>query len=1095
MDIMYKIITLLLLTFWACTVNAEGVKKYYITCDQSDLQEIYDNPLEDTYIPITLEYDGKTWTDAEMRIRGDGSRLDPKKSLKVKFNSEAFANGRDKLNFNAEYLDFTYMSSYLSAHVHRSVGVPVFDIEHAALYINNKFFGLYLNIENVDEQYLEARDMDVDGNLYKATKDGASLAWDDEIKVHWEKKTNENGNFDDLIALRDSVNAVPSSDFKDFLLRNFDYQNLINVIATNILISNASTYYHNYFLYHDINGTGKWMYMPWDMDKTFSHQGYSKDYSYTSHPTRTDNPLIEKCFINDEIFAEVKSKVKEIANNVMNYDKLFPVLDSLKSVIKDYVLMDDTDQIDGLEHWEKSLGNFEIYFKDRINILNRMFDQEPTPFEIYDFPQYFYDAYTVKWEPSTSTKGDVHYKIYLNTNTNIVDGNAKIIDNITETQYTFKDLENGKKYYFMVVAVAEDKERIGFDDHNVFTFYTTKKLPCEITKNTTLTKAGGPYSVECDEVVVAQNVSLTIEAGTMITFDSNCRLKIRGDLQVNGTETDPVIFTPKRDYERFQDIYFHYTTKKCNLNHFIVNNGGMYAQFSEVDVMNMYMTYDYIDPAGDIPLIMFDHSGNKFVGSTIISNGQREGFIFREVDNVEVHNNTMHNTPDAVEFIYCNNSVIYNNKIYDATNDAIDLNGCVNVKIWNNYFYNAADKGISVGNEEDTQSKDIIINNNVFVKCLYGVQVKASEMTVFNNTFVENTTAIHAYERRLGDGGGKVTSYNNILYSNGEDFVIDSKSEGTIEYSLSNITLHEGIGNIKADPLFTDMQNGNYSLLISSPAIDAGDPSSDNDPDGTRADMGAFSYDQLAASVVINEIHYNQDDIVVSGDWVELYNNSDNDINISNWYFSDSDDSHKFIIPEGTILGAHKYVVLVESEFDFTPAYPDVKNFLGNMDFGLSGGGELIRLYNSNSLLIDMVEYDDKEPWPTEPDGDGYTLSLIDPGYDNSLPESWSASEEKYGTPGKSNFGDAVTEIQNDNTFKVYPIPAIDFINIEYTAEQQLNSIYIYDSYGNSIIPDKSSDIQGKFSLDIRNLSSGSYYLIIRLNDGSSLSSKFIIAK
>jgi len=51
-----------------------------------------------------------------------------------------------------------------------------------------------------------------------------------------------------------------------------------------------------------------------------------------------------------------------------------------------------------------------------------------------------------------------------------------------------------------------------------------------------------------------------------------------------------------------------------------------------------------------------------------------------------------------------------------------------------------------------------------------------------------------------------------------------------------------GEGNIDADPQFTDSENVDFTLQPSSPCIDAGDPTSDLDPDGTRADMGAYPF-------------------------------------------------------------------------------------------------------------------------------------------------------------------------------------------------------------------------------------------------------------
>ncbi len=53
-----------------------------------------------------------------------------------------------------------------------------------------------------------------------------------------------------------------------------------------------------------------------------------------------------------------------------------------------------------------------------------------------------------------------------------------------------------------------------------------------------------------------------------------------------------------------------------------------------------------------------------------------------------------------------------------------------------------------------------------------------------------------------------------------------------------------GEGNIDEDPLFADPDNGNFHLTENSPCIDTGDPDSPEDPDGTRADMGAFYFHQ-----------------------------------------------------------------------------------------------------------------------------------------------------------------------------------------------------------------------------------------------------------
>ncbi len=155
--------------------------------------------------------------------------------------------------------------------------------------------------------------------------------------------------------------------------------------------------------------------------------------------------------------------------------------------------------------------------------------------------------------------------------------------------------------------------------------------------------------------------------------------------------------------------------------------------------------------------------------------------------------------------------------------------------------------------------------------------------------------------------------------------------------------------------------------------------------------------------VVINEINYNSPDMIPARpDWIELYNNSDQTIDLSGWKLKDKD--HTFLIPIGTILESRGYLVLTDTLINFQLYYPLVNNVLNDgFGFGLSSGGEILSLYNSSEILIDIVEYDVVPPWPPEPDDNGPTLELIHPDFDNELSINWSASANNYGTPGQEN--------------------------------------------------------------------------------------------
>ena len=163
-----------------------------------------------------------------------------------------------------------------------------------------------------------------------------------------------------------------------------------------------------------------------------------------------------------------------------------------------------------------------------------------------------------------------------------------------------------------------------------------------------------------------------------------------------------------------------------------------------------------------------------------------------------------------------------------------------------------------------------------------------------------------------------------------------------------------------------------------------------------------YNNPNTASIIVINEINYKSANNFDSGDWVELYNTTDEIQDISNWVFKDENDNKSFTISEELLLYPNGFIVLCNNIIAFQEINPDVNNIIGELDFGLSGGGELLQLFDNSGNLIDFVDYNDSYPWPTEPHGNGPTLELIDPLSDNNLAENWEASEH-LGSPGHHN--------------------------------------------------------------------------------------------
>jgi hypothetical protein len=164
-----------------------------------------------------------------------------------------------------------------------------------------------------------------------------------------------------------------------------------------------------------------------------------------------------------------------------------------------------------------------------------------------------------------------------------------------------------------------------------------------------------------------------------------------------------------------------------------------------------------------------------------------------------------------------------------------------------------------------------------------------------------------------------------------------------------------------------------------------------------ESDIGSLN------TIVINEINYNSPAQYDPGDWIEIYNGFTIPIDVNGWKFKDLNPDNVFTIPPSVFIKPNKYLVICNDTASFKLKFPGVKNFIGNINFSLSNGGEHIQLLDDQNEIVDSLTYDDVDPWPSQPDGTGPTLALTNPFSDNSLPGNWQPSIVDFGTPGGPN--------------------------------------------------------------------------------------------
>lgn len=165
-----------------------------------------------------------------------------------------------------------------------------------------------------------------------------------------------------------------------------------------------------------------------------------------------------------------------------------------------------------------------------------------------------------------------------------------------------------------------------------------------------------------------------------------------------------------------------------------------------------------------------------------------------------------------------------------------------------------------------------------------------------------------------------------------------------------------------------------------------------------------------SAQVVINEISYNPPESGVDSlEYIEILNTGNNTINIEGWYFMAGIED---TLPNIDLAPGEYFVTAGNAQAMMNVFGIVVHEWAGG---ALANDGELITLVDSGGGVVDSVRFEDSDPWPSEPDGDGPSLELIDSGLDNADASNWQFSggatgviingNEVSGTPGAANSG------------------------------------------------------------------------------------------
>ena len=327
-----------------------------IYMDDSQFAYMSENAIDEVFVPASVVYNGITVENIAIRPKGNSSLKyavtegNDQYSLHMEFDEyiDQDVYGITEINLNNCYGDETYIREKLAYEIMEEMGLPVPETVFCNVYINDEPFGVYLAVQQVDEQFLSAWFEEGTGDLYKPEGTGADLVYiDDDYDTYTgiiEKTNVDKEGEQALVNMLDVLNN--GGDIEDVL----DVDMILRYLAVNTSIINLDSYvggmFHNYFLYGE---DGEFTIIPWDLNETFMPFGAGGQDTtdvtgfLIDEPTSgavANYPLVDVLLSNPAYLEKYHGYLEEIIEGPMQINTFTERVEELYSLIDEYIAAD-----------------------------------------------------------------------------------------------------------------------------------------------------------------------------------------------------------------------------------------------------------------------------------------------------------------------------------------------------------------------------------------------------------------------------------------------------------------------------------------------------------------------------------------------------------------------------------------------------------------------------------------------------------------------------------------------------------------------------------------------------------------------------------
>ncbi len=268
----------------------------------------------------------------------------------------------------------------------------------------------------------------------------------------------------------------------------------------------------------------------------------------------------------------------------------------------------------------------------------------------------------------------------------------------------------------------------------------------------------GPGLVELNEdLLVRPDQTLKVHPGTQIKLAAGAGIYSRGQTRFLGTEQDPISIT-RLDAQPWAAIGIAGPRTSGSIFEYVEVQGGSIGKLDELRFKGMLNAYD-------CPQITLRHCqiGANLIGDDAVNLAE---------SNIRVqHCYWRKSKADALDLDMCTGTVS-NCRWEDSGNDGLDLMGC-NVTIRDCVVSGSGDKGISVGENTRLKAHNVTIRD-----CLIGTEIKDDSVAQFNGCWFDNCqTAVHSYQKKWFYSAGGTCALVDCRITNSQQRDIDMQAK------------------------------------------------------------------------------------------------------------------------------------------------------------------------------------------------------------------------------------------------------------------------------------------------------------------------------